>query len=116
MFGDAPVAGAHVAGNGERLWPAAQAIEVATWLAGHDLAIWGGEVYAPRGPFAATMVSEWRTEPGPGPGEPWSGYVGRGLDQALAAIDRSAEAGSLFFLAYHSPAGFPAPAPVREGC
>jgi hypothetical protein len=56
------------------------------------------------------MVNEWRTEPELTAGEPWAEYVTRGLEQALAAIeryptnDRADE--SLYFLAYHSPSGF----------
>jgi hypothetical protein len=102
--------GAHVAGNGELLWPRSGAFEAANWIATNGLAIWGGEVYAPRGPFTAVMVNEWRTEPELTAGEPWAEYVTRGLEQALAAIeryptnDRADE--SLYFLAYHSPSGF----------
>lgn len=102
--------GAHVAGNGELLWSRGGAIAAANWIATTGLAIWGGEVYAPRGPFTAMMVNEWRTEPELVANEPWSEYVRRGLEQALAAIDkypvpgRAAEA--LYFLAYHSPSGF----------
>jgi hypothetical protein len=102
--------GAHVAGNGELLWPRSGAVAAASWIASSGLAIWGGEVYAPRGPFTAVMVNEWRTEPELAAGEPWTEYVRRGLEQALAAIeryparDRASEA--LYFLAYHSPSGF----------
>jgi hypothetical protein len=102
--------GAHVAGNGELLWPRSGAVAAANWIASSGLAIWGGEVYAPRGPFTAVMVNEWRTEPELVTGELWTEYVGRGLEQALAAIeryparDRAAEA--LYFLAYHSTSGF----------
>jgi hypothetical protein len=104
---------AHVAGNGELLWPRAAALEVARRLAADGLAIWGGEVYAPKGPFTAVMVDEWRTEPGRGPEEDWASYVERGLQQALAAISEypesepaggAGEGGrSLYFLAHHSP-------------
>jgi hypothetical protein len=102
--------GAHVAGNGELLWPRAAAVEAARWMAGSGLAIWGGEVYAPKGPFTAVMVSEWRTEPSRGADETWPAYVGRCLAQAVDAIDaqaadRAAEA--LYFLAYHPESGFP---------
>ena len=102
--------GAHVAGNGELLWAHSGAIAAASWIASSGLAIWGGDVYAPRGPFTAVMVNEWRTEPELAIDEPWTEYVRRGLEQALAAIerypapDRANEA--LYFLAYHSPAGF----------
>jgi hypothetical protein len=102
--------GAHVAGNGELLWPRSGAIAAATWIVSNGLGIWGGEVYAPRGPFMAMMVNEWRTEPELGADEPWTDYARRGLEQALAAITkypapgRAAEA--LYFLAYHSPSGF----------
>lgn len=101
---------AHVAGNGELLWPRSGAITAAKWIASNGLAIWGGEVYAPRGPFTAVMVNEWRTEPELAADEPWAEYVRRGLGQALTAIEmypapgRAAE--SLYFLAYHSPSGF----------
>ncbi len=102
--------GAHVAGNGELLWPRAGAIAAANWMAASGLAIWGGEVYAPRGPFTAMMVNEWRTEPELVANEAWSEYVRRGLAQALAAIDRYPAPGrapeALYFLAYHSPSGF----------
>ena len=109
--------GAHVAGNGELLWPRADAIEAARWIAGTGLAIWGGEVYSQQGPFTAVMVNEWRTDPGRGEDEAWPAYVERGLEQALAAIEkyplsysvtRTADgtAQALYFLAYHSPAGF----------
>ena len=102
--------GAHVAGNGELLWPRAGAIAAANWIASSGFAIWGGEVYAPRGPFTAVMVNEWRTEPELVANEPWSEYVKRGLEQAVAAIDRYPAPGraaeALYFLAYHSPAGF----------
>jgi hypothetical protein len=116
---------AHVAGNGELLWPRAAAIEVARWIGVSELAIWGGEVYSPRGPFTAVMVHEWRTDPGRGVDEPWLSYVERGLAQALEAIEkypssdpvsRTAEstAQSLYFLAYHTQAGFPGePRPSR---
>lgn len=101
---------AHVAGNGELLWPRAPAVEAARWIAGSGLAIWGGEVYVPRGPFTAVMVSEWRTEPSRQRDEAWPAYVERCLAQALVAIearagDRAAEA--LYFLAYHPESGFP---------
>ena len=107
--------GAHVAGNGELLWPRADAIDAARWIAASGLAIWGGEVYSPRGPFTAVMVNEWRTEPGMDANEPWSAYIERGLEQALAAIEkfptsesltRDGTAQPLYFLAYHSPTGF----------
>ena len=109
---------AHIAGNGELLWPRPEAIEAARWIAGSGLAIWGGEVYSPRGPLAAMMVAEWRTDPDWRPGDDWPAYVGRGLEQALEAIERLPGPGdlvpardgvsrSLYFLAYHSPAGFP---------
>ena len=102
--------GAHVAGNGELLWPRSGAVAAASWIASSGLGIWGGEVYAPRGPFTAVMVNEWRTDPELAAGEPWAEYVRRGLEQALAAIerysthDRADE--SLYFLAYHSESGF----------
>ena len=110
---------AHVAGNGELLWPQAAAVEAARWIAGTDMAIWGGEVYAPRGPFTALMVGEWRTDPQHGPDEPWHEYVERGLAQALQAIEadtttgdrvrRTSDTGGgrLYFLAYHPESGFP---------
>jgi len=102
--------GAHVAGNGELLWPRSEAIAAAMWMAANELAIWGGEVYAPRGPFTAVMVNEWRTEPELAPDEPWMVYVRRGLEQAVEAIEKYPAPGraaeSLYFLAYHSPAGF----------
>ena len=102
--------GAHVAGNGELLWPRSGAIAAANWIASSGLAIWGGEVYAPRGPFTAVMVNEWRTEPELAPDEQWTNYVTRGLEQAVKAIERYPAPGradeSLYFLAYHSPAGF----------
>jgi hypothetical protein len=102
--------GAHVAGNGELLWPRAPAFEAARWIAGSGLAIWGGEVYVPKGPFTAVMVSEWRTEPSRRPDEGWPAYVERCLEQALVAIEagaggRAAEA--LYFIAYHPESGFP---------
>jgi hypothetical protein len=102
--------GAHVAGNGELLWSRAGAIAAANWIATSGLAIWGGEVYAPRGPFTAMMVNEWHTEPELVANEAWSEYVRRGLAQALVAIDRYPAPGraaeALYFLAYHSPSGF----------
>ncbi|HZK73817.1 MAG TPA: hypothetical protein VFD88_07445 [Clostridia bacterium] len=102
--------GAHVAGNGELLWPRSGAIAAANWIASSGLGIWGGEVYAPRGPFTAVMVNEWRTEPELDADEPWAGYVSRGLEQAIAAIGRYPATGradeALYFLAYHSPFGF----------
>jgi hypothetical protein len=106
--------GAHVTGGGELLWPRGEAVEAARWLAAHDLAIWGGEVYAARGPFTAAMVSEWRTAPDRAPDEPWPAYVRRSLEQALDAIAGEGATRPLFFLAYHSRAGFPAP--TQEGC
>ncbi len=101
---------AHVAGNGELLWPRGPAVEAARWIAESGLAIWGGEVYVPKGPFTAVMVSEWRTEPSRRPDEAWPAYVERCLEQALVAIEvssgeRTAEA--LYFLAYHPESGFP---------
>lgn len=109
---------AHVAGNGELLWPRRGAGEAVRWMAANQMGIWGGEVYSPRGPFTAVMVNEWRTEPQQGSEEPWSSYVARGLVQALEAIDSypTSEHGDrqpdqadelLYFLAYHSQAGFP---------
>ena len=109
---------AHVAGNGELLWPRPEAGEAARWFAASGLAIWGGEVYTPRGPFAAVMVDEWRTDPEWRPGDDWPSYVRRGLEQALTAIEtlpgpgdvvraRDGASRSLYFLSYHSPAGFP---------
>jgi hypothetical protein len=102
--------GAHVAGNGELLWPRSEAIAAANWMAASELAIWGGEVYAPRGPFTAVMVNEWRTEPELAPDEPWMDYVKRGLEQAVEAIGKYPARGradeSLYFLAYHSRGGF----------
>ena len=110
--------GAHVVGNGELLWLRPEAIAAARWIAASGMAIWGGEVYSPRGPFSAVMVNEWRTDPEWRPGEDWQRYVSNGLEQALAAIDtfpgadqevrgRDGTSRSLYFLAYHSPAGFP---------
>jgi len=110
---------AHVAGNGELLWPRAVAVDAARWVADTDMAIWGGEVYAPKGPFTALMIGEWRTDPQHGSDEPWHEYVDRGLAQALRAIEadegptdgmrRAAGASGdrLYFLAYHPESGFP---------
>ncbi|MBJ7599478.1 MAG: hypothetical protein DLM67_18190 [Candidatus Nephthysia bennettiae] len=108
---------AHVAGNGELLWPREAALEAVRWLAASGLAIWGGEVYASRGTFTAVMVAEWRTEPAHDADEGWSRYVQRSLAQALDAIQRlpderstgtgDAAGRSLYFLARHLPS--PAP-------
>ncbi|MGI8609053.1 MAG: hypothetical protein ACR2MY_07470 [Candidatus Dormibacteria bacterium] len=105
---------AHVAGNGELMWPRPGAIDAAEWLAQNGMAIWGGEVYTGRGPFMAVMVGEWRTEPELERNEEWHTYIQRGLAQALAAItnhplDSGAEAAgrTFYFLSYHSAAGFP---------
>jgi hypothetical protein len=108
---------AHVAGNGELLWPRVAAIEAARWMADAGLAIWGGEVYAPKGPFTAVMVDEWRTQPERRDGEDWLSYVGRGLAQALAEIEAHsdpdgaapihARGETLYFLAAHPERGFP---------
>ena len=94
---------AHVAGNGELLWPLSVAADAARWAAGQANGIWGGEVYAPRGPFTAMMIREWRTEPEWGAGEPWPQFVARALDQTLSALDaegQAGQAGLLYFLAY----------------
>ncbi len=94
---------AHVAGNGELLWPRSVAADAARWVAAEGNGIWGGEVYAPRGPFTAMMVREWRTEPEWGPGEPWPAFVSRALEQTVVALDaegRDDSEGLLYFLAY----------------
>jgi hypothetical protein len=99
-----------VAGNGELLWPDDAAREAARWAAANGLGIWGGEVFAPRGPFTAMMVGEWRTEPEWRSSEPWADFVERALAQALEAIARTAGgeggAASLIFLAYAPLGGF----------
>lgn len=100
---------AHVAGNGELLWPRAAALEAARWAANAGCGIWGGEVFAPRGPFTAVMVREWRTEPEWHEGEPWAGFVARALEQTVAALERDESAnqeGLLYFLAYASGSRF----------
>jgi len=115
---------AHVAGNGELLWPHEYAEQAARWAAAEGNGIWGGEVYAPRGPFTAMMVREWRTEPEWHPGEPWPGFVSRALEQTIAALAAEADAtgdGLLYFLAYAPEDTFeeesrrarPSPAPRR---
>ena len=94
---------AHVAGNGELLWPYAAAADAARWAAGAGNGIWGGEVFAPRGPFTAMMVGEWRTEPQWREGEPWALFVSRSLEQAVAALEAKWPGNPealLFFLAY----------------
>ncbi len=94
---------AHVAGNGELLWPLSVAADAARWAAGEANGIWGGEVYAPRGPFTAMMVREWRTEPDWSAGEPWADFVSRALEQTLMALEaegRKDSEGLLYFLAY----------------
>ncbi len=100
---------AHVAGNGELLWPHSIAAEAAKWAAGQANGIWGGEVYAPRGPFTAMMVREWRTEPEWGAGEPWPRFVARALQQTLTALEaegRKGPEGLLYFLAYAPESSF----------
>ena len=104
-------AAAHEAGNGELLWPAERAAEVASWLAAQDRAIWGGEVFQPRGEFTAVLLDEWRTIPGRDEDGDWAGYVQRGRDQALDAIaahagDASMAEGLLFFFAHEGRDGF----------
>ncbi|MEA2681972.1 MAG: hypothetical protein QOK05_300 [Chloroflexota bacterium] len=105
---------AHVAGNGELLWPHLAAVQAANWMAQAGLAIWGGEVYSPRGPFTAVMVDEWRTIPERGEDEDWLTYVRRGQAQALRAIEAHSTSDAplhgrgetLFFLAGQPRSGF----------
>lgn len=100
---------AHAAGNGELLWPLDYAEAAARWAAGEGNGIWGCEVYAPRGPFTAMMIREWRTQPEWRGAEPWPAFVVRALEHTLAALAREAEAdgeGMLYFLAYGPEATF----------
>jgi hypothetical protein len=94
---------AHVAGNGELLWPRSAAVDAAGWAAGEGYGIWGGEVFSPRGPFTAMMIREWRTEPEWSAGEPWPEFIARALEQTLTALetmDEQSQEGLLYFLAY----------------
>lgn len=94
---------AHVAGNGELLWPRSAAVDAAIWAAHEGHGIWGGEVFAPRGPFTAMMVREWRTEPEWSIREPWTQFVARALEQTLTALESERMHGDedlLYFLAY----------------
>ena len=94
---------AHVAGNGELLWPRSAAVDAARWAAGEGYGMWGGEVFAPRGPFTAMLIHEWRTEPEWDTSEPWTEFVTRALEQTLGALeteDEPSHEGLLYFLAY----------------
>jgi hypothetical protein len=101
--------------NGERLWRADQAIEVAQWLASRRLGIMGGEIYARHDVGWGTFLRDWATEPMLGIGEGWFAYVERATNQARAVItDHRREAAQgfadsdhLYFLAFSSEDAYP---------
>jgi hypothetical protein len=108
-------ASAFVVENGEHLWRAEQAIEVADWLATQELGILGGEIYARHDVGWGTFVRDWLTEPMRRPHESWQAYVSRAKQQAVGMVlsnrrpSTAAEAGAdhLYFLAFSGEAAYP---------
>jgi hypothetical protein len=91
---------AFAVGNGELLWRPAAAREVAEWLAAKDVAVLGGEIYRTGLTVGwGTYVTGWEMDPPWARTEPWSDFVERCRQEALAALGTDLPAETLVFLA-----------------
>jgi hypothetical protein len=104
------------AGNGERLWEWADALEIVRLLPEHGLAILGCEVYRRHRVGWGTFVEYWDVEPPRASSESWPDFATRAAAYALAKLsggrssasgpDHAPGAGLLYFLAISAEADF----------